>query len=73
MEFPKNMEVKAKATEVFSENFNQINSSNKTWVRLSPENNKLVTQLRFISMLKFKLNFFFQFLNLFYSQIFITK
>ena len=35
LEFPENIEVKAKAIEVFCENLNQINSSNKTWVRFS--------------------------------------
>ena len=33
LEFPENIEVKAKAIEVFYENLNQINSSNKSWVR----------------------------------------
>jgi len=32
LEFPENIEVKAKAIEVFCENLNQINSSNKTWI-----------------------------------------
>jgi len=32
LEFPENIEVKAKAIEVFYENLNQINSSNKSWI-----------------------------------------